>query len=64
MQHMLGGQFRSKTKEKRGNNNHQRVGPSGNCRTKKTGKVSCEKMTINYFIIFPTAVFLDIRYAN
>ena len=23
----------------------------------KTGKISCEKMTINYFIIFSTAVF-------
>ena len=24
---------------------------------RKTSKISCEKVTINYFIIFPTAVF-------
>ena len=35
VRHMLGGQFRSKTREKWGNDNHRRVGPSGNCRTKK-----------------------------
>ena len=45
------------TREKRGDDIHRRVCPSDNCQTEKTGKISCEKMTINYFIIFPTAVF-------
>ena len=58
MQHMLGRQFKSISKRKTRNDIHGRVGPSNKCHTKKTGKISCEKITINYFIIFPTAVFL------
>ena len=49
--------LKASTREKRGDDIHRWVGPSNNCRTKKIGKISCEKMTINYFIIFPTAVF-------
>ena len=45
------------TRGKRGNDIYLPVGPLNNCHTEKTGKVSCEKMTINYFIVFPTAVF-------
>ena len=57
MWHMLADSLKASRREKRGDDNHRRVGPSNNCPTEKTGKISCEKMTINYFIIFPTAVF-------
>ena len=55
MRHMLGGQFKSNKREKRENDIHWRVGPLNNCRTKKLAR--CEEMTMNYFIIFPTALF-------
>ena len=48
--------FKASTGKKRENDIHQWVGPS--MPYQKTGKISCEEMTVNYFIIFPTIVFL------
>ena len=57
MRDMLGRQFESINKGKT-RRRHPLAGRSiNNCRTEKTGKISCE-ITINYFIIFLTAVFL------
>ena len=54
---MLGGQFKSINKGK----TRRRHPPAGRSikllSYRKTGKNSCEKMTINCFVIFPTAVF-------
>ena len=53
---LLGGQFKSINKGKT-----RRHPPAGRSIKyllyRKTGKISFEKMTINYFIIFQTAVF-------
>ena len=48
MWHMLGS-LKASTREIRGKDIHLLY--------RKTSKISCEKVTINYFIIFPTAVF-------
>ena len=53
---MLGGQFKSINKGK------EETTPTGGSAHQitvipKIGKISCEKITIYYFIIFPTAVF-------
>ena len=57
MRNMLGGQFKSINKGK----TSRRHPPAGRSikylSYRKTGKISFEKMTTNYFIIFPTAVF-------
>ena len=52
MRHMLGRQFK-------GINNGKSTGGSVHQITvvPKIGKISCEKMTINYIISFPTVVF-------
>ena len=54
---MLSGQFESFNKGKM----RKRYPPAGpsikELSLRKTGKISCEKMKINYFINFPTALF-------
>ena len=57
MRHMLGGQFKSINKGKT-RKHHLAAGRSIKLLSyRKTGNISCEQMTINYFIFFPTAVF-------
>ena len=63
MRHMLGGQFKNINKGK----TRKRHPPTGRSiklllsikllSYQKPSNIFCEKMTINYFIIFPTAVF-------
>ena len=50
--------LKASTREKQGDDIHLSVGSSNNCHTEKNWQdFPCEKMTINYIIILPTAVF-------